>query len=55
MTRSSSVTENRQQPEPSYTERRVRRLVVPGPLGFAQSERIDFIHNPDPELLWGQA
>jgi len=41
--------------DPSPTERRVRRLVVPEPSGFAQSERIDFIHRPDPELMWGQA
>jgi len=39
----------------SPTERRIRRLVVPEPSGFPQSERIDFIHDPDPELLWGPA
>ncbi len=50
MRRSSSVTEN-EQPEPSYTERRVRRLVVPEPSGFAQNERIDWIHDPDRQLL----
>lgn len=42
------MTEN-EQPEPSYTERRVRRLVVPEPSGFAQNERIDWIH--DRQLL----
>lgn len=50
MRRSSSVTEN-EQPEPSYTERRVRRLVVPEPLGFARNERIDWIHEPDRQLI----
>lgn len=50
--RSSSVSE---QTDPSPTERRIRRLVVPEPSGFAQSERIDFIHDPDTELLWGPA
>jgi hypothetical protein len=37
----------------SPTERRIRRLVVPDPSGYARSERIDFIHDPDTELLWG--
>lgn len=44
------MTEN-EQPEPSYTERRIRRLVVPEPSGFAQNERIDWIHDPDRQLL----
>jgi hypothetical protein len=50
--------DNPQEPvpiDPSPIERRVRRLVVPEPSGFAQSERIDFIHDPDPALLWGHA
>jgi hypothetical protein len=46
--RRSSVTEN-EQPEPSYIERRVRRLVVPEPSGFAHHERIDWIHIHDPD------
>lgn len=39
----------------SPTERRIRRLVVPEPSGFARSERIDFLHEPDTEPLWGPA
>jgi len=39
----------------SPTERRIRRLVVPEPSGFAQSERIDFVHDPGTEPLRGPA
>ena len=49
-------------PQPEYsptnastTERRIRRLVVPEPSGFPQTERIDFIHDPGTEPLWGPA
>ncbi len=40
-----------EQPEPSYTERRVHRLVVPEPMGFAQNHRLDWIHDPNRQLL----
>lgn len=52
------MSENHEEPDPTNTspiERRIRRLVVPDPSGFAQSERIDFIHDPDTELLCGPA
>jgi hypothetical protein len=37
----------------SVTERRLRRLFVPAPDSYATSERIDVIHYPNLELLWG--
>jgi hypothetical protein len=33
------------QPNPSPTERRIGRLVVPEPAGFRPEERIDWIHD----------
>jgi hypothetical protein len=44
------VSENNK-PDPSLTERRISRLVVPEPSGFAQNERIDWIHDPDQQPL----
>jgi hypothetical protein len=35
------------QPDPSPTERRIRRVVVPEPSGFRPEERIDWIHDVD--------
>jgi hypothetical protein len=43
------VSENNE-PDPSLTERRIGRLVVPEPSWFAQNERIDWIHDPDQQL-----
>ena len=37
----------------SATERRLRRLVVPEPAAYAPDKRLDVIHEPDPDLLWG--
>lgn len=38
----------------SAKERQLRRLVVPAPAAaFDPSRRIDAVHNPDLELLWG--
>ena len=37
----------------SVTERQLRRLVVPAPAAYKRSRRIDVIHEPDLELLWG--
>jgi hypothetical protein len=39
------------QPNPSPTERRIGRVVVPEPSGFRSEERIDWIHDVDPEHL----
>jgi hypothetical protein len=39
--------------QPSATERQLRRLVVPGPAAYAPDKRLDVIHDPDLELLWG--
>ena len=39
--------------QPSVTERRLRRLVVPGPAAYAADKRLDVIHEPDLDLLWG--
>lgn len=41
------------QAQPSATERQLRRLVVPEPAAYAQDKRLDVIHEPDLELLWG--
>lgn len=41
------------QPNPSPTERRIGRLVVPEPSGFAPEERIDWIHDVDLDRLLG--
>jgi hypothetical protein len=35
------------QPDPSPTERRIGRVVVPEPAGFRPEERIDWIHHVD--------
>ena len=37
----------------SVTERQLRRLLVPAPAGYEPSKRIDVIHEPDLDLLWG--
>ncbi|MFC7501538.1 hypothetical protein ACOACQ_03390 [Nocardioides sp. CPCC 206347] len=37
----------------SVTERQLRRLVVPAPAAYDPSRRIDVIHEPDLDLLWG--
>ncbi|WP_183097382.1 hypothetical protein [Nocardioides pelophilus] len=37
----------------SVTERQLRRLVVPAPAAYDPSRRIDVIHEPDLEVLWG--
>jgi hypothetical protein len=37
----------------SVTERQLRRLVVPEPAAYAPDERLDVIHEPDLDLLWG--
>jgi hypothetical protein len=37
----------------SVTERQLRRLVVPAPAAYDPSKRIDVIHEPDLDLLWG--
>ena len=39
--------------QPSVTERQLRRLVVPKPAAYAGDKRLDVIHDPDLELLWG--
>ena len=39
--------------QPSATERQLRRLVVPEPADFAPDKRLDVIHDPDLDLLWG--
>jgi hypothetical protein len=39
--------------EESATERRLGHLVVPAPDRYEASERIDWIHDPDLELLRG--
>lgn len=40
-------------PQQSVTERQLQRLVVPAPAAYDQSKRIDVIHAPDLDLLWG--
>jgi hypothetical protein len=40
-------------PTQSVTERQLRRLVVPAPAAYDPSKRIDVIHEPDLDLLWG--
>lgn len=37
----------------SVTERQLRRLVVPAPAAYDPSRRIDVVHEPDLEVLWG--
>lgn len=37
----------------SATERQLRRLVVPEPTSYAPDKRLDVIHEPDLDLLWG--
>lgn len=37
----------------SATERQLRRLVVPEPAAYELSKRLDVIHQPDLDLLWG--
>ena len=37
----------------SVTERQLRRLVVPEPAAYAADKRLDVIHEPDLDLLWG--
>lgn len=37
----------------SPTERQLRRLIVPAPAAYAPGRRIDVIHDPDLDLLWG--
>lgn len=37
----------------SITERQLRRLVVPEPAAYAADKRLDVIHEPDLDLLWG--
>lgn len=39
--------------QPSATERQLRRLVVPEPAAYAPDNRLDVIHEPDLDLLWG--
>ena len=51
--RNSNVSENNQS-DPSPTERRISRLVVPEPAGFPQSERIDWVHDVEPEQFTAQ-
>lgn len=41
------------QAHPSVTERQLRRLVVPELAACAADKRLDIIHEPDFELLWG--
>ena len=38
----------------SATERHMRRMVAPAPAGYDPIRRIDFVHNPDLDLLWGE-
>jgi hypothetical protein len=40
-------------PTQSVNERQLRRLVVPAPAAYDPSKRIDVIHEPDLDLLWG--
>lgn len=40
-------------PQPSVTERQLRRLVVPEPAAYAPEKRLDIIHEPNLDLLWG--
>jgi len=37
----------------SATERLLRRMVVPAPAAYDPNRRIDVIHDPDLEVLWG--
>lgn len=37
----------------SATERQLRSLVVPEPAAYATDKRLDVIHEPDLDLLWG--
>ncbi len=37
----------------SATERQLRRLVAPAPAAYDPSRRIDVVHHPDLDLLWG--
>lgn len=37
----------------SPTERQWRRLIVPAPAAYDPLRRIDVIHDPDLDLLWG--
>lgn len=37
----------------SATERQLRRMVVPEPAAYAPDKRLDAIHEPDLDLLWG--
>lgn len=37
----------------SATERQLRRLMVPEPADYASEKRLDVIHEPDLDLLWG--
>ncbi len=37
----------------SATERQLRRLVVPEPAAYVTNQRLDVIHEPDLDLLWG--
>ena len=39
--------------QPSATERQLRRAVVPEPAAYAADKRLDVIHEPDLDLLWG--
>lgn len=39
--------------QPSATERQLRRLVGPEPGAYAPNKRLDVIHEPDVDLLWG--
>ncbi|GGD10692.1 hypothetical protein [Nocardioides daphniae] len=41
------------QAQPSAIERQLRRLVGPEPAAYAPDKRLDVIHEPDLELLWG--
>jgi hypothetical protein len=41
------------QAQSSATERQLRRLMVPEPAAYAPDKRLDIIHDPDLELLWG--
>lgn len=40
-------------PHQSVTERQLQRLVVPAPAAYDPSRRIDVVHEPDLEVLWG--
>lgn len=40
-------------PQQSVTERQLQRLVEPAPAAYDPSKRIDVIHEPDLDLLWG--